>query len=124
EAVKQQQRGRIGAAGLAIEDLQAVHIGRTIFDDRHCVSPSGPIGPYGIDRLEAVFCRSGSEYSPSGRHSSAARSNRGLANGRYSQSLRWSAWFRPWWAGRFGAKSTVMTKDPRTLRSDEPLAVE
>jgi hypothetical protein len=102
EAVKQQQRRRIGAPGLAIKDLETVHVGRTIFDGSHCVSPSEhphtraareglsgqrPIGPWGIGWFEVMFRRSGSEYSPFGRHSSAARSNAGLVNGR-SASIR------------------------------------
>jgi hypothetical protein len=39
EAMKQQQRRRVSGPGLAIEDLQPVHVGRSIPDGSHCISP-------------------------------------------------------------------------------------
>jgi hypothetical protein len=35
EAVKQQQIGRLGPAGLAIEDLETAHVSGTMFDGSH-----------------------------------------------------------------------------------------
>src|SRR5882724_45558 len=40
EAMKQQQRGRAGSSGVAIEDLKAVHGDSAIFDGSHGASPS------------------------------------------------------------------------------------
>jgi hypothetical protein len=39
EAVKQQQIGRAGRSGLAIENLQAVHLGGAVLDGGHGISP-------------------------------------------------------------------------------------
>ena len=39
ETMKQQQHRGVGGAGLAIEDLQAVHIGGPVFDGSHRDSP-------------------------------------------------------------------------------------
>jgi hypothetical protein len=89
EAMKQQQRRRIGAPSLATEDHETVHVGRTIFDGSHCVSPSEHAdtrggrrrltGVAGTRTDQAVRHRrgSGSEYSRFGRHSFAARWNAG-----------------------------------------------
>ena len=51
EAVKQQQRRCVGGAGLAIRDLQAVHIGGAVFDRSHWDSPEFVTLSIGKERL-------------------------------------------------------------------------
>src|SRR5262249_59642535 len=48
EAVEQQQMGRLGRAGLPIEDLQTVHVGGAIGDSSHHTSPSERVSRTGI----------------------------------------------------------------------------